>query len=91
MVYLIKNPHYEQLWLVATFVLVFVNTLVSSICWARYMHHADKRQPLRAALWDAGIIGCSAFNVVSYVSDHWMLVPVLFGAFVGTYIGVKHK
>lgn len=72
-----------------TFILVFLATAIADVFWTRYMRTVTAKKALAAALWSAGIIGLSAFTVVSYTSNHWLLVPAMAGAFVGTFFTVK--
>lgn len=71
------------------FVLVFLATAVADVFWTRYMQTVTAKEPTAAGLWSAGIIGLSAFTVVSYTSNHWLFVPAMAGAFVGTFFTVK--
>jgi hypothetical protein len=71
--------------------LVFLATLTADICWARYTGHAANGERWAAAWWGAGIYAFGAFTVVVYTADHWMVVPAVLGAFVGTAVGVKPK
>lgn len=73
-------------WLNA--VIVVLTTLASCWLWVVYIRNA-KGHPLKAALADCGILALQMVNVVSYVNDHRLAVPVLLAAFVGTYLSVK--
>lgn len=71
--------------------LVFLATAIADVCWARYTSHAAAGRRWAAALWGVGIYLAGAFTVVEYTADHWMVVPAVLGAFVGTAVGVKPK
>jgi hypothetical protein len=71
--------------------LVFAATLAADICWAHYVRHAARGSRWWAALWGVGPVLAGAFSVLQYTADHWMVVPAVLGAFVGTAVGVKPK
>jgi hypothetical protein len=68
--------------------LVFAATLLVDVAWTRYIAEAAAKRAMPAALWSAGIIACGGFNVVAYTSNHWLIIPAILGAFVGTYFAV---
>jgi hypothetical protein len=72
-------------------VAVFVLTMVASVFWALYFRYSGEGKAHRAALADLGIIAVGAFNVVSYTENHWMLVPIMAGTYVGTVVAVKRR
>lgn len=71
--------------------LVFAATAIADVCWARYTAHASNGDRWAAASWGVGIYLAGAFTVLQYTADHWMVVPAVLGAFVGTAVGVKPK
>ena len=72
-------------------VLVFLATAACDLCWARYTLYVTDGARWPAAFWAAAIYVVAAFTVVEYTADHWMVVPAVLGAFVGTAVGVKPK
>lgn len=77
----------DSLWLNVAIV-VAVN-LIASWCWVVYFRSTNDAKPVRAALADCGILGLNMVNVVSYVEDRRLAIPVLLAAFVGTYCAVR--
>jgi uncharacterized membrane protein YkvI len=73
---------------VLNYLLVFVATVAVDYAWTRYIAEAAAKRPTHAALWSAAIIACGGFNVVAYTADHWLLIPAILGAFVGTWFAV---
>lgn len=71
-----------------TALLVFLSTLAADVCWARYVRAAGSGQWARAGAWSCGIFLTGAFAIVSYVGNHWLLIPAVAGAFVGSCVGV---
>jgi hypothetical protein len=68
---------------------VFTAVAVADFAWTKYMMHAAAKHPHRAALWNSVIIALGSVSVVSYTENHWMLIPALLGAYVGTYVAVR--
>lgn len=70
-------------------VVVFVAVMAADFAWTKYMMYAAAKNPHRAALWNTVIIALGSVSVVSYTENHWMLIPALLGAYLGTYVAVK--
>jgi hypothetical protein len=70
-------------------ILVAVLIFAADICWARYTLAAANKQPLQAGLWSFGIYIFGGISVTSYIENHWLLLPAAFGAFMGSYIGIR--
>lgn len=70
------------------FVALFLLTVASDYAWTRYIAKAAEKQAHAAARWSVAIVGCSAFSVMSYTQDHRLIVPVLLGAYAGTWLAV---
>lgn len=68
--------------------LVFLSALATDVCWARYVTDAAAGRRWWAATWGAGIYVVGALTIIEYTRDHWMVVPAVLGAFVGTALGV---
>lgn len=76
-----------NIWLQAP--AVFVCVMAGDFAWTKYMMHAAAKNPHRASLWNTAIIACGSVSVVSYTTNHWLLVPALLGAYAGTYLAVR--
>ena len=72
-------------------VLVFIATFLADMCWTKYSISATERKAFEAALWSVAIIALGAFTLIVYVHNNWLLIPELIGAFLGTYLAVKHS
>lgn len=70
-------------------VLVFTATVIADFIWARWSAECAAKRASSAAVYGGLIIVCSGFVTVEYVNDHWLLIPAVLGAGVGTYIAVK--
>lgn len=71
--------------------LVFGTTTVASVFWALYFRHSTKGNGHKAALADCGIICIGAINIISYTENHWLLIPILMGTYLGTYWAIRKK
>ena len=64
--------------------------LLLDFCWVKYVRNVANKTPFKAASWAALLYGLSAFLYISIVHDPSLLVPALFGAFIGTYLSVRY-
>ncbi len=69
--------------------IVVLTTLLGAWCWVIYFRASTQGHAIRAAVADCAIIVLRMVNVVSYVEDRRLAVPVLLAAFVGTFIAVR--
>lgn len=76
------NPYLE--WLS-----VFVGMFLLDMVYARYTQAIQSGQPWRAANFACVLIGITAFVTVSYVQNRWLTIPVMAGAWAGTWVAVK--
>ena len=44
---------------------------------------------LGASFWSVGCYLLASVAVINYTNNHWLLVPAAFGAFFGTFVGMK--
>lgn len=72
-----------------TWLAVFVGMFALDVVYARYTQAITAGKSTGAALYAAILIGLSAFVTVSYVQDHWLVVPLVAGAAIGTWVAVK--
>lgn len=72
-----------------TWVLTFLAMLGLDIMSAWYTRAVAARHPTRAALAAMAMVLFGGAATIAYVDNHWMLVPALAGAALGTYIGTK--
>jgi len=68
---------------------VFVGMFFLDLVYARYTQAITAGASLRAANFAAVLIGITAFVTVSYVQNRWLTVPVIAGAWFGTWVAVK--
>lgn len=68
--------------------MVFLFAIATDFSWAIYMRRVAAGKALSAAVWSVVIAACGAVTVVSYVQNRSLLLPMLAGYFVGTFVSV---
>lgn len=74
-----------------SWLLVFAIMFVLDIVWARYTAALVAKRIGSASSYAAFIAVLSGVSTISYVNDHWLLVPAAFGAFAGTALGMLRQ
>lgn len=65
-------------------VAVFFVSLVVNFFYAVYVVELGNNKILKAAFFGECMVLANAFNVVSYVENKWLLIPMVAGGFLGT-------
>lgn len=68
---------------------IFLGAGLLDAVWAKYIQAAAKGNKLWAANWSLGIYMLGSVITLTYVADHWMIIPAALGSWVGTYLGTK--
>lgn len=68
---------------------VFAALALLDFVWARYTLAITDKRAVPAGIYAVGILALGGFSVISYTTDHWLLIPACSGAFVGTFLAVK--
>ncbi len=71
-------------------VVCFIAAFATDWCWTKYIKRASEGRAWPAAWWSMFIYLLSSANVLAYTKNPWLLVPMVFGYFLGTYYAVKH-
>ena len=79
-----KDPEDIKQWLE-----IFVAMIAVDFVWAHYTKAITDKRALKAGLNAIGILALGAFGIISYTTNHWLLIPACAGAFVGTYSAVR--
>jgi hypothetical protein len=69
--------------------LVFVATMFVDYAWSVYIRSLATTKMLRAAVWSSIIVFAGGFTTIEYISNHWMLIPAMLGAFLGTLLSAS--
>ena len=56
-----------------------------------FVKSIQQNQPISAGQWSMVVTLTASIAVINYTEDHYALIPALFGAFVGTWVGMKIK
>ena len=75
-------------WLTAA--TVFVVYVVFDILYALYVLCVSRKQAFAASAISSVLYSLGAYGVMSYLHNPWYIVPLAFGAFLGTYIAVRY-
>lgn len=71
------------------FILIFLVDMIVAFFWAKGIKAVADKKALEAALWSGSITLASAFSVISYNNNHWLIIPALLGSALGTYFSVR--
>ncbi len=77
--------------LVIRIVLVFAATAFVDYAWSVYIRSLASTKMLRAAVWSMIIVFAGGFTTIEYISNHWMLIPAMLGAFCGTIVSSHYE
>lgn len=72
---------------------LYVFAILFALDWiyAKYTKAVGSGHPAMAGVLAAGIISLTGIATVSYVADHWLLIPAALGAFCGTWVAMRKK
>lgn len=74
-----------------TYILVFFTMMATDYFWGIYIKAMAKHQAIKASIFGAFIMLCGAFTAISYIENHWALIPATIGGMIGTYISAKYS
>jgi hypothetical protein len=70
---------------------LFFAALVLDVVFALYTIFVIKKRALAAANMSLLTYLLGALGIVSYVNNKWYVIPLALGAFIGSYITVRHE
>lgn len=68
--------------------IAFAALAITDACWAIYISSVASQKTVHASCWAVLLFLSGAVAVISYTTNHWLLLPAAAGAFVGTWAGV---
>ena len=74
-----------------TALLMFTMVMVSDGLWTLYIQTTAEDKRLIASTSSAFIILLGGIGILIYVNNPWMLIPEMFGAFVGSYVVMTYR
>jgi hypothetical protein len=70
-------------WLIA-----FAAMVLTDFFWVLTVRSVRDDRPLASGVWAIFLFLTAAVGTISYITDHWLLVPAAAGTFLGTVLGV---
>lgn len=74
-----------------TWLIAFAALFLADFAWAVCVRKVRDDSPMAAGLWAVAIFIPSAAGVISYTTDHWLVLPAIAGTFCGTWAGVRWR
>ena len=70
---------------------VFAVVFAADVFWAKYIELIALNSKFKASIYSMFVYLFGAFAITEYVSNKWMIIPAMLGAFTGTYFGMGRK
>ena len=71
------------------FILTFFALFFTDVFYTFYLRSVNNNEILKASMWAVAVFFVAALAVVNYTTNHMLLIPACFGAFCGTWVGMK--
>lgn len=71
--------------------LTFFSIFFLDIVYTYYLRCVANDNVLGASFWSVACYILGSVAVISYTTNHWLVIPAIAGAFCGTYVGMKVK
>ena len=66
------------------YILIFLGTVILDVAWTFYLMRVEERNPIHSGFWAVVIYLVGALIVISYSTNHLLLIPAVLGSFIGT-------
>jgi hypothetical protein len=73
------------------YVLIFIATIIVDVAWTLYLIKVEERNVIQSGVWAVVIYLLGALIVLSYSTNHLLLIPAVLGSFIGTAGTVWYK
>jgi hypothetical protein len=73
------------------YIVTFFSIFFLDIVYTYYLRCVANDNVLGASFWSVACYILGSVAVISYTTNHWLIIPALAGAFCGTYVGMKVK
>ncbi len=70
------------------YIAAFIAMFLTDFFYAFYIDAVREKKALAASNWAVVVYLIASFLVISYTTNHWLLIPILAGAWSGTYAAV---
>lgn len=71
--------------------IVFIAYIFIDMLYASYILAVNQKMAIRAGLLSSVIYSLLSYGVISYSENKLYLIPLIFGAFIGTYVVVRRS
>jgi uncharacterized membrane protein YfcA len=69
----------------------FFSIFFLDVVYTYYLRCVANDNVLGASFWSVACYILGSVAVISYTTNHWLVIPAIAGAFCGTYVGMKIK
>ena len=73
------------------YAVTFLAIFMLDVVYTDYLRCVNNNEVLGASFWSIACYLLGSLAVINYTTNHWLLIPAVFGAFCGTYVGMKIK
>ena len=73
------------------YVTTFFAIFLLDVVYTYYLRCVADNSVLGASFWSVACYILGSVAVINYTTNHWLLIPAMAGAFVGTFVGMKIK
>jgi uncharacterized protein YebE (UPF0316 family) len=67
----------------------FVAVFFVDVFYTYYLKSIQNEKALQASIWAVVVYLVGCYAVISYIDNHWLLLPAAAGAFCGTFVGMR--
>ncbi len=71
--------------------IAFFAMFFTDLVYTYYLRAVQYELPVPAGIWAALLYILTSIVIIGYIHNPWLLVPAVFGAFLGTYCGIRFK
>jgi uncharacterized membrane protein YfcA len=71
--------------------ITFFAIFLLDVVYTYYLRCVANDNVLGASFWSVACYILGSVAVINYTTNHWLMIPAVAGAFVGTYVGMKIK
>jgi hypothetical protein len=73
------------------YVVTFFAIFLLDVVYTYYLRCVADNNVLGASFWSVACYILGSVAVMNYTTNHWLIIPAIAGAFVGTFVGMKIK
>ena len=73
------------------YITTFLAIFLLDVVYTYYLRCVADDNVLGASFWSVACYILGSVAVINYTTNHWLMIPAVAGAFVGTYVGMRIK